>query len=148
VLSSAGDDIDDKLRVDSGGGPSCRNLVPTGDVGMGTTEIQLENSSEIASGTESGVALGLSSSGNVSSHLPLIPSAEFVALPSPDAFVLLSSNLLGVGAGCLNLSSLFLLSQERLSWVRRFVLLSLCYSLLNLSKDIIGRLGISRKVTQ
>jgi hypothetical protein len=45
------------------------------------------------------VALGLSSSGSVSSHLPLVPVAESVALPSLDASVLLSSNSVGVGAG-------------------------------------------------
>jgi len=28
----------------------------------------------------------------VSSHLPLVPAAESVMLPSPDAYVLLSSN--------------------------------------------------------
>jgi len=65
----------------SRGGPSCRKLVPAGDVGMGTTEIK----SEISSGKESGVVLGLSSFGSVSSHLPLIPAAEPVTLPSPDA---------------------------------------------------------------
>jgi hypothetical protein len=70
------------------GGPSCRKLFPAGDVGMGTTEIQ----PEISPGTESGVVLGLSSSGSVSSHLPLVPAAESVMLPSPDAYVLLSSN--------------------------------------------------------
>jgi hypothetical protein len=37
---------------------------------------------------------------------------------------------------------------NNLSWVRRFVLLSPLYSLLNISRDITGRLGISRKVTQ
>jgi hypothetical protein len=128
-----------------------------------------------------GVALGMSSSGSVSSHLPLDLAAAsitltspyvFVPLPAPellppvtldvphplarstvgsgssDASVLLSSNSVGVGAGRLNLSSLFLLSQGRLSWVRRFVLLFPRYSLLNLSKDTIGRLGISGKVTQ
>jgi hypothetical protein len=112
----------------SGGGPSCRKLVPVGDVGMGLTEIQ----PEISSGTESRVALGLSSSESVSSHLPLDPTAESVTLPSPyaflplpasellplvtldvpqaptrstvgfgsyDASVLLSSNSIGVGAG-------------------------------------------------
>lgn len=51
------------------------------------------------SGIESRVVLGLSSSGSVSSHLPLVPAAESVMLPSPDAYVLLSSNSVGVGAG-------------------------------------------------
>lgn len=83
----------------SGGGPSCQKLFPAGDVGMGSTEIQPEISLEISSGIESGMVLGLSSSGSVSSHLPLVPAAEFVKLPSPDAFVLLSSNSVSVGAG-------------------------------------------------
>jgi hypothetical protein len=107
----------------SGGGPSCRKLVPARDVGMGLTEI--------LSGTKFGVALGLSSSKSVLSHLPLDPAAVSITLPSPyvflplptsellpltldvpqaparstvgfgsyDAYVLLPSNLVGVGAG-------------------------------------------------
>jgi hypothetical protein len=66
---------------------------------MGTMEIQLKISSEISSGTESVVVLGLSSSRSVSSHLPLVPAAEFVTLPSLNASILLSSNPVGVGAG-------------------------------------------------
>jgi hypothetical protein len=45
------------------------------------------------------VVLGLPSSGSVLSHLPLVLAAESFTLPSPDAFFLLSSNSVGVGAG-------------------------------------------------
>jgi hypothetical protein len=54
---------------------------------MGPMEIQPEISSKNSLGTKSGVALWLSSSGSVSSHLPLDPTAGSVTLPSPYVFL-------------------------------------------------------------
>jgi hypothetical protein len=63
----------------SEGGPSYQKLVLAGDVGMGPTEISSE--------TKSRVALGLSSSESVLSHLPLDPATVSVTLPSPYVFL-------------------------------------------------------------
>jgi len=127
---------------------------------------------EMLLAAESGVVLGLSTSMGGSSH-PVKPPSPFVFSPLPAPELLppvtldvppapvrpiagsrpygapapLPSSSVGVGSGLTQPIFPFL-SQGRLSWVRRFVLLSLCCRFPSLFRDTIGRLGDSRKFIQ